>query len=92
MAEMLDNSARDITSQDGLDKGDKWSLSWPEMDTDALIDGLARELGVTVVARKKWRQRGVPHRWRLPIIELAAERGVELSSTDFDRDAQQSAA
>lgn len=55
------------------------------MDTEALIDRLAEELGVTPVARKKWRQRGVPHRWRLPIIERAAREGVELKGTDFIR-------
>lgn len=61
------------------------------METHALIETLAKELGVTAVARKKWRQRGVPHRWRLPIIELAASRGVELSSNDFDRATQEAA-
>jgi hypothetical protein len=61
------------------------------METDALIDSLAKDLGVTAGTRKKWRQRGVPHRWRLPIIELAANRGVELSSADFDRSAREAA-
>ena len=60
-------------------------------DTWQEIDRLAKELGVSAVARKKWRQkgRGVPHRWRLPILELATERGVELSSADFERQCEE---
>lgn len=55
------------------------------MDRDTIIDECAKALGASEAARKKWRQRGVPHRWRLPIIELAAARGVELCSADFER-------
>lgn len=85
MAGMVDNSARDITSQDGLDKGDKRSLSLAAMETDALIAGLAKDLGVKDAALKKWRQRGVPHRWRLPLLREAARRGVTLPDEAFER-------
>ena len=34
-----------------------------------LIEGAARALGVKPEASKKWRRRGVPHKWRLPIIQ-----------------------
>ena len=55
------------------------------MDIEGVIDELAEELGATAVARKKWRQRGVPYRWRLPIIERAAKRGIKLAGADFER-------
>jgi hypothetical protein len=54
------------------------------MTTDALIDLLAADLGVSEEARKKWRQRGaVPHKWRLPLIDLAAKRGIIISQSDL---------
>lgn len=62
------------------------------MDKDRLIDDLAAELGASEAARKKWRQRGIPHRWRIPLIEAAAERGITLVGGDFDRCPQKSAA
>ena len=34
-----------------------------------LIELVAPTLGVKAAALKKWRQRGVPHRWRLPLME-----------------------
>jgi hypothetical protein len=55
------------------------------MDKDALIDRLAEELGVSAVARKKWRQRGVPHKWRLPLLRKAAERGISLTDDAFEK-------
>jgi hypothetical protein len=61
-------------------------------DRIALIDGLAKRLGARDDTRRKWRQRGVPHQWRLPIIESAAEMGVKLSSTDFEIFGQKAAA
>lgn len=36
-----------------------------------LIDAAAKALGVNAEARKKWRKRGVPHKWRLPVIQKA---------------------
>ena len=37
-----------------------------------LIESAARALGVNPEASKKWRRRGVPHKWRLPIIQKTA--------------------
>lgn len=37
------------------------SLDW------TLIDKAAEALGISEFARKKWRQRGVPAKWWLPI-------------------------
>lgn len=54
-------------------------------ETWALIEAYAAELGVNAEARKKWRQRGVPHRWRLPLVNLASERGQQLDAAAFDR-------
>lgn len=53
-----------------------------------IIASLANELGdpaVTVEAIRKWQERGrVPHRLRLPLIELAKRRRLPLSADDFD--------
>lgn len=55
------------------------------MDKGALINLLAAELGVSDEARKKWRQRGaVPHKWRLPILDLAAKRRVPILQSDLE--------
>jgi hypothetical protein len=45
----------------------------------------AEELGVEYEARKKWRQRRVPHEWRLPLAEKAEKEGITLRARDFDR-------
>lgn len=49
-----------------------------------VITELAREAGVSAEAVKKWRQRGVPHKWRLPLLKRAAERGLDLPEETFD--------
>lgn len=48
-----------------------------------LIEQLATEMGVGKYAVDKWRLRGVPHKYRLPLIRMAAERGVQLTEEDF---------
>lgn len=49
------------------------------------IEPLAGELGVKPLALQKWWQRGhVPHRWRLPLLQLAEKRGVVIRIEDFD--------
>lgn len=48
-----------------------------------LIDQIGAELGVSDAARKKWPQRGVPHKWRLPIMQAAAGRGLMIEIDDF---------
>ncbi|RJP45471.1 hypothetical protein C4587_00820 [Candidatus Parcubacteria bacterium] len=45
-----------------------------------LIEGAARALCVSPQASKKWRRRGVPHKWRLPIIQKTAGA---LTADDF---------
>lgn len=55
-----------------------------EADHQDLIEKLALDsLGMSYRAVLKWRQRQVPHRWRLPLIRAAAERGVVLRDSDF---------
>lgn len=53
-----------------------------------IIASLATELGdpkVTPEAIRKWEERGrIPHRLRLPLIELAKTRRLKLSASDFD--------
>jgi hypothetical protein len=46
------------------------------------IDTTAATLGVKYDARRKWKERGVPHRWRLPLIQAS---GGHLTANDFDR-------
>jgi hypothetical protein len=49
------------------------------------IELQAATLGVTGEAIKKWRQRGkVPHCWRLPLLERAAEKHQQLDVSIFD--------
>jgi hypothetical protein len=53
-----------------------------------IIATLASELGddrVTPDAIRKWEERGkVPHRHRLPLIEIARRKRVSLSPSDFE--------
>lgn len=71
-----------VTGHVVLDEGDKSSLSMRIMqDTIAAI---AAELGTKPEALKKWRQRGVPHRLRLPIMLIAKERGIDLQIEAFE--------
>lgn len=52
---------------------------------DLVIDQIAREIGIPAETRKKWRQRGVPYRWRENIGEIAGARGVAISRHAFAR-------
>ena len=62
------------------------------MEAPDVIDELAASLGVSPEARKKWRQRGaVPHKWRLPILDLAAKRGVKIPLGAFDAASEKAA-
>jgi uncharacterized protein YjcR len=49
------------------------------------IRSIAKGLGIKPAAITKWRQRGVPHRWRWEIQDEAARQGVVLSREDFDK-------
>ena len=57
------------------------------MDKRTLIDEIAKELGASAEARKKWRQanRGVPPAWQIKIVSRAAELGEELAFDDFEQ-------
>jgi hypothetical protein len=60
----------------------KERIKWPAFET---IDTLAPELGVdSERTRAKWRQRGVPHKYRLPLLMLAMRRGVVLTDKDME--------
>lgn len=43
----------------------------------------AADLGILPEARKKWRMRGVPHRWRIPLLERFALKGVDFNPVFF---------
>lgn len=48
------------------------------------IAGFARDLGVPMTTAASWKQKNHIPAWRQPkILELATERGIELSTTDF---------
>lgn len=55
------------------------SIPWDTVFT------IATELDIeTADARRKWKERGrVPYKWRIPILQEAAKRGVMLSAADL---------
>lgn len=55
------------------------TLSW------RVVDDVGAELGANDSARLKWRQRGVPSKWRISIAERLMQRGVPVALADFDR-------
>jgi len=55
------------------------------MERYQIIERLAREIGASGPVRRKWRERrSVPHRWRLPLLEAAEKRGIEIDRAAFD--------
>lgn len=48
-----------------------------------LIEAIAADLGIKKPALLKWRERGVPYRWHIPILRHAAERGLDISQHDL---------
>ena len=54
-------------------------------DPRKIIRSLGKELGANDEAIKKWFQRGVAHRWRLPIVQLAQSKGIEVKPEWFDQ-------
>lgn len=55
------------------------------MDTDTLIETLARDIGISAATLRKWRQRGsVPHHRRDDMREAASRRGTTVSRDAFD--------
>lgn len=49
-----------------------------------IIDAIGAELGAGDEARRKWRKRGVAHRWRLPILAEAKRRRSPISVEDME--------
>jgi hypothetical protein len=49
------------------------------------IETLAEKLGVSAEARRKWRERGVPGKFRLPIHRAALAAGVTIDDDVLDR-------
>ena len=49
----------------------------------AYIERRAKERGVSVDALRKWRERGVPHKERLPLLRDAASAGITLDDDTF---------
>lgn len=48
------------------------------------IEKTALAHGAKEVALRKWRERGVPHRFRLPIMQAATAARVKLDPRIFD--------
>ena len=48
------------------------------------IEKAALDIGVEAEAFRKWRVRGVPHQWRLPIVDTALRQGFILDRDEFD--------
>ena len=53
----------------------------------SMIAFLARRRGVSESAILKWRQRGVPGKWHLILLDDAAKEGFEIDAADFMRGA-----
>lgn len=50
-----------------------------------LVDETGATLGAKDDARLKWRQRGVPPKWRISIAQALMARGIAIALADFDR-------
>ncbi len=51
----------------------------------ALVDRCAAELDILPETRRKWRERNsVPHRWRLPLLQVFARHGRVVGLDFFD--------
>jgi hypothetical protein len=50
-----------------------------------IVDETAAELGAKKAALTKWRQRGVPAKWKIDITQTLMARGVPVALDDFDR-------
>lgn len=73
-----------------LDGAEKIVAHFAPMKVDSweIVELLARELGVTTGQLRIWRQRAVPHRYRLPIADLARKRKLDFDPAWFDRPAR----
>ena len=59
-------------------KGMAHLLTWK------LVDDTAAELGAGESARLKWRQRGVPAKWRISIVAALAQKSISVGLDEFD--------
>lgn len=50
-----------------------------------LVDDTATTIGAGKEARLKWRQRGVPPKWRILIAQELMRRGIPVALSDFDK-------
>lgn len=50
-----------------------------------LVDQIADSLGATEAARRKWRARQVPYKWRLAIVGELNAAGRSVNVADFDK-------
>ena len=57
----------------------------PNTLTWQLVDETGAQLGAEKAARLKWRQRGVPSKWRIDIVQALMSQGVAVSLAEFDR-------
>jgi len=67
-----------------------YAMSAP--DPWQFIDATAEKLGVTAEALRKWHERGVPHRWRLPIVDAAKRAKIKFDTAAFDTPPRKTAA
>ena len=49
-----------------------------------IIDEIAEDLGVGAEARRKWKSRGVAHKWRLEILTRAQKSGYRITVADME--------
>jgi hypothetical protein len=50
-----------------------------------LVDAVAADLDANKEARLKWRQRGVPPKWQISIVQELMRRGIPVALADFER-------
>lgn len=48
------------------------------------IKAIAADMGAKPETVKKWRQRGVPYRWRLLILQEAEKRQIKMQPHDLE--------
>lgn len=49
-----------------------------------LIDEIGAAVGAGDEARRKWKSRGVAHKWRIKILDEAKRRRVRISVADME--------
>lgn len=52
--------------------------------TWAVVDSIAERLGVGLAARRQWRRRGVPWKWRVMIADALKHDGSPTDLVAFD--------